>query len=79
MTSGTSGRDHGFVSADPRVKGHRMDQTVLSIYANLFGMTNFIKRPKFTGYAAREWNEHHLPPTEETVLVNWGKLVNGLW
>ncbi len=73
-TAGNAGRNPGFVSHDPRVKGHRFDQTVLSIQANQFGMTNFIERPKFTGYAAREWNEHHLPPTEETVLVNWGKL-----
>ncbi len=68
------GRNYGFVSDDPRVKGHRHDQTVLSIYAHQFGMQEMVKRPKLTGYAAREWNEHHLPPTEETVLVNWGKL-----
>ena len=73
-TAGTSGRNPGFVSSDPRVKGHRFDQTVLSIQAHQFGMTNFIKRPRFTAYAGREWNANHLPPTEETVLVNWGKL-----
>jgi hypothetical protein len=73
-TAGTSGRNPGFVSTDSRVKGHRFDQTVLSIQANQFGMTNFIKRPKFTGYAAREWNANHIKPTEETVLINWGKL-----
>ncbi len=73
-TAGNVGRNPGFVSTDPRVKGHRFDQTVLSIQAHQFGMTKFIKRPRFTGYAAREWNTYHLPPTDETVLVNWGKL-----
>jgi hypothetical protein len=73
-TAGTTGRNPGFVSTDPRVKGHRFDQTVLSIQAHQFGMTNFVKRPRFTAYAAREWNAHHIAPTAETVLVNWGKL-----
>lgn len=73
-TAGNSGRNHGFVSSDSSVRGHRHDQSCLSIIAHQFGMQELVKRPKLTGYAAREWNEHHLPPTEETVLVNWGKL-----
>jgi hypothetical protein len=78
-TAGKSGRNPGFVSTDPRVKGHRFDQTVLSIQAHQFGMTNFVKRPKLTAYAARDWNEHHIPPTDETVLVNWGRLDKDLF
>lgn len=78
-TAGPTGRNHGFVSTDGRVLGHRHDQTALSIIAHQFGMRELVKRPKFTAYAAKEWNANHLPPTEETVLVNWGQLVDGLW
>ena len=73
-SAGSAGRNHGFVSTDPSVKGHRHDQTALSIIAHRLGMQTLVKRPKFTAYAAREWNEHHLPPNKDTVLVNWGKL-----
>ena len=75
-TAGGVGRNHGFVSDDPAVKGHRHDQTVLSIIAYQFGMQELVKRPKLTAYAAMEWNEenHALHPNEETVLVNWGQL-----
>jgi hypothetical protein len=61
---GHKGRNVGFVSADPRVKGHRHDQTALSILAHRIGMDELIDRPKFTAYLGSE--------TEETVLVNQG-------
>lgn len=58
------GRNPGFCSNDPHVKGHRHDQTVLSILAHRMGMKNLSERPKFTTYVGQE--------TEETVLVNQG-------
>ncbi len=61
---GHQGRNIGFVSEDPRVKGHRHDQTALSILAYRLGMDELIFRPKFTAYLGSE--------TEETVLVNQG-------
>lgn len=57
------GRNLGFVSSDVRVRGHRHDQTALSVIANLMGMTGWCERPLFTSYA---------PGTEQTVLVNQG-------
>lgn len=57
-------RNGGFVSKDPNVKGHRHDQTVLSILAHRLKMTNLTARPMFTEYAGHE--------TEDTVLVNRG-------
>jgi len=57
-------RNPGFVSSDQRVRGHRHDQSVLSILAHKFGMTNFTARPLFTTYKAGA--------TAETVLVNDG-------
>jgi hypothetical protein len=62
--SGYPGRNHGFVSADPTVRGHRHDQTVLSILAHRLGMTELVNRPRFTAYKGSE--------TAETVLVNQG-------
>jgi len=59
-------RNRGFVSSDPRVRGHRHDQTALSVIANQMGMTNFSQRPLFTAYKGSE--------TEATVLVNHGGL-----
>lgn len=73
-TTGSTGRNHGFVSTDGRVLGHRHDQTALSIIAHQFGMKETVKRPRFTTYAGIEWNDGHWPPTEETVLVNWGQI-----
>lgn len=58
------GRNKGFVSNDPRVRGHRHDQTALSILAHKMDMHNLSERPLFTSYAGYE--------TEETVLVNQG-------
>lgn len=58
------GHNDGFVSVDPRVRGHRHDQSVLSILAHQHGLTDFVARPRFTAYAGSE--------TEETVLVNAG-------
>lgn len=58
------GRNRGFVSVDPNVRGHRHDQSVLSILAHRLGMTELVERPRLTAYA------HH--ETEETVLVNEG-------
>ncbi len=57
-------RNRGFVSRDPHVKGHRHDQTVLSILAYRSGMRELVARPRFTAYLGTE--------TEETVLVNHG-------
>lgn len=58
------GRNVGFCSHDPRCKGHRHDQTALSIIAHLLGMDKLTPRPRFTAYRGDE--------TEETVLVNQG-------
>jgi hypothetical protein len=58
------GRNAGFVSKDPRVKGHRHDQTVLSIKAHQMGMTELCERPLYTTYLGHE--------TAATVLVNQG-------
>jgi len=60
------GRNKGFVSHDKRVKGHRHDQSVLSILAHRLGLINLTERPKFTAYLGSE--------SEETVLVNHGGL-----
>ncbi len=57
-------RNVGFVSRDPHVRGHRHDQTVLSVLAHRMGMTQLVQRPKFTAYLGSE--------SEETVLVNQG-------
>lgn len=59
-----SGRNPGFVSSDPRVRGHRHDQTALSILAYRIGLQELTERPKFTAYLGSE--------TEDTVLVNQG-------
>lgn len=61
---GRAGRNQGFVSDDDRVKGHRHDQSALSIIAHRMGMHTLVPRPRFTAYALSE--------TEETVLVNQG-------
>lgn len=59
-------RNPGFVSNDSRVKGHRHDQTALSVIAHRMGMRNLVDRPIFTSYRGHE--------SEKTVLVNWGGL-----
>lgn len=59
-----AGRNPGLVSSDPRVRGHRHDQTALSIIAHQIGMHELIERPRFTAYQGSE--------TGETVLVNRG-------
>lgn len=59
-----SGRNPGWCSDDPRCKGHRHDQSVLSILAHRIGMRELTNRPRFTAYAGSE--------TAETVLVNQG-------
>lgn len=58
------GRNAGHVSTDRRVKGHRHDQTALSILAHRLGMKELIARPRFTAYDGSQ--------TKETVLVNRG-------
>jgi len=62
--TGHKGRNVGFVSDVRLVKGHRHDQTVLSILAHQLGMDELIDRPKFTSYLGSE--------SSETVLVNQG-------
>jgi hypothetical protein len=61
------GRNPGFVSDDLRVRGHRHDQTVLSIIAWKLGLNKIVDRPRFTAYKGSE--------TDETVLINQG----GAW
>lgn len=67
-TAGLSGdkdkRNPGWVSDDPRVRGHRHDQTAASVIAWRLGMRELVARPRFTGYEA--------DATEETVLCNRG-------
>jgi len=63
-TAGASGRNHGFVSHDPRVQGHRHDQTALSVIAWRLGLDILVPRPKLTAYDGTQ--------TDETVLVNRG-------
>lgn len=65
------GRNVGFVSADRRVRGHRHDQTVLSILAHRLGMKKLSERPYLTAYAQGYGG---LFPTDQTVLVNDGRL-----
>lgn len=60
-----SGRNKGFVSHDPRVMGHRHDQTALSVIAWRFGMRKLVSRPRFTSYDGQ-------PQSDETVLLNRG-------
>ncbi len=61
---GYEGRNPGGLALDRRVRGHRHDQTVLSILAARIGFCDLVNRPRFTAYAGSE--------TEETVLVNQG-------
>lgn len=63
---GGTGRNRGPCSDDPRVMGHRHDQTALSVIAHRLGMRELIERPQFTAYLGHE--------TNETVLVNHGGL-----
>lgn len=64
--TGGQGRNQGFVSRDPRVKGHRHDQTALSAITWRLGMREHIERPRFTAYHGHE--------DVTTVLVNRGGL-----
>jgi hypothetical protein len=59
-----NGRNRGFVSRERGVRGHRHDQTALSVIANLMEMTNWCERPYLTAYAGYE--------TEQTVFANQG-------
>lgn len=58
------GRNAGHVSHDPRVLGHRHDQTALSAIAWKLGMHERTCRPQFTAYDGSQ--------DETTVLVNRG-------
>jgi hypothetical protein len=60
------GRNRGFVSVDPRVRGTRHDQTALSVLAYRLGMQKLSQRPRFTAYAESA--------TDATVLANRGGL-----
>ena len=64
--SGMTGRNPGFCAAHPRVRGHRHDQTTLSLLAWELGLRDLTERPRFTAYKGSE--------TEETLLVNSGGL-----
>ena len=63
-TQGSDGRNHGHCSNDPRVKGHRHDQTAASVIAWRIGMDWMVDRPKLTAYDGSQ--------DERTVLVNRG-------
>jgi len=65
-TNGSSGRNPGWCSDDPRVRGHRHDQTAISVLAWRMGMHQRIHRPRFTAYA------NGMPIHDETLLVNHG-------
>lgn len=65
---GHSGRNPGFVSTDLSVKGHRHDQTVLSILAHWAGLNQLVDRPRFTAYKAG----HGGFADETTVFENEG-------
>jgi hypothetical protein len=58
------GRNKGLVSVNLNVKGHRHDQSVLSILAAQIGMDKLVSRPRFTAYKGSE--------TEETMFINHG-------
>lgn len=62
--TGHQGRNVGHCSYDPRCKGHRHDQTSLSVIAHRLGMKRLMARPCLTAYLGSE--------TEDTVLVNHG-------
>lgn len=66
--TGGNGRNQGHVSSDPRVKGHRHDQTALSAIAWKLGMHKRVCRPIFTAYEAG-YGGH---ADERTVLMNRG-------
>lgn len=60
--SGYDGRNRGHVSHHPKVRGHRHDQSVLSLLVHRLGLDHqAVARPKFTAYAGSE--------THESVLV----------
>lgn len=56
------GKRTGFVSADPRVLGHRHDQTILSLVARGTDMNLLVERPKF-------WQYDGQPTTKQTLLL----------
>lgn len=58
------GRNVGHVSDNTCVKGHRHDQSALSILAHRIGMQELTCRPKFTAYLGSQG--------PETVLINHG-------
>lgn len=57
-------RNVGIVSTDPKVLGHRHDQTGLSLLADYYSLRCLVARPRFTAYAGAA--------TAETVLVAKG-------
>ena len=67
--TGQPGRNQGFVSRDPRVLGHRHDQTALSLIAHQLGMDRLSDRPYLTAYQRGYGGAF---PNETTVLVNHG-------
>jgi len=56
-------RNEGFVSNDPRVRGHRHDQTMLSMLAHARGMHELVSMPHLLNYTK---------PEADTVLVVQG-------
>lgn len=67
--TGQPGRNPGFVSTDPRVKGHRHDQSALSLICNRLGMDRLSDRPHLTAYHLGYGGAF---PNESTVFVNHG-------
>jgi hypothetical protein len=60
---GASSNDSGAVSSDPRVQGHRHDQTVAGILAHELGM-----QPNGTGF--RPFRRRRSPVPPSTIVVN---------
>jgi hypothetical protein len=63
-SAGRQGRNPGFVSSDPRVLGHRHDQSVLNVLAHRLGIRMPEDPPRFSDYSYSR--------TEKSVLLSEG-------
>lgn len=64
--------DDGSVSSDPRVKGHRHDQSVASILAHRRNMELIVAHYTFMEYLANPWPNHEMPKVESVCLAAQG-------
>jgi len=63
-------RNVGWVSDDPRVLGHRQDQSALVVIARRLGMTDYFTAPHFAAYSASHKDcIECCRATEDTVLL----------